>query len=83
LTFFFKFSLTHLFELLLDLETVLSSRNDASLGDLLSIFMVKDHPHGVLEVFKLLRVDVIDLTVLNLAFFYEREQDIGCQGFDF
>lgn len=72
-------SLPHLFELLLNLDTILCCRNDASLGDLLAILVVEDHSHGVLEVFKLLMINVLDLSVADLAVLHQRKQDISCQ----
>ena len=64
------FTIAHFLELFLDLDSVLSSSNDASLRDLLAILVVEDHPHRVLEVLELLGVDALDLVVLDLAFLH-------------
>lgn len=82
LLFLLELTLSHLLELLLDLEAVLGSGYDASLGDLLAVLVVEDHPHGVFEVFELLGVYVDDLLVLKLPFLDEREQDVGRERLD-
>ena len=65
--------------MLLDLDSVLSCRDDASLGDLLAVLVVEDHSHGVFEVFELLVVNVLHLSVTDLAVLHQWKQDVRCQ----
>ena len=44
--------------------------------------MVEDHPHGVLEVLKLLLVDLLDLGVGDLGLLDQGKEDVGGEGLD-
>jgi hypothetical protein len=79
LLLFLKLSHSHLVERLLNLQPVLSSCDDASLSDLLPILMVENHAHGVFKVLELLRIDVDDHSVLELALLDQWEQDVSSQ----
>ena len=78
-----KLVLAHFLQLLLHFESVLGRSNDASLGHLLAIFMIEDHPHRVLEVLKFLRINVLDLAVSNFGLFDQREEDVSREALDF
>jgi hypothetical protein len=41
--------------------------------------MVEDHAHGMLKIFKLLGINILDLTVQNLLILNQREQDVSGQ----
>jgi hypothetical protein len=74
-------SFSHLLKLFLHLDSILSSRNYASLGDLLSILMVEYHSHGMLKILKLLVIDILDLRVADFAVLNKWKQHISCQSF--
>jgi len=76
LLFFDSLTLSHLFQLLLHFYTVLSSSYDPSLCNLLAILVIEDHSHGMLEVLKLLWVNVLYLAVLDLIIFNQRKENI-------
>ena len=71
----------HLSQLLFDLQPILVGRNDATLGDQLTVLMVEYHSHGVLEVLELLRVDAFYLLVRDLRIFHQREENVCRQVF--
>jgi hypothetical protein len=69
--------LTHLLQLLLYLQAILGGCDDAPLGNLLPVLVVKYHAHGMLEVFKFLRIDAFDLIVINFTILDQWEQNIS------
>lgn len=80
--FFNSFSFPHLFQLLFNFDSVLSSSNYSSLCDLLPVFVIENHPHGVLQILELFWVNVFNAAILYFALLYEREQNVSCQCFN-
>jgi hypothetical protein len=64
----------HLFKFHLNLQPILIGCNYPSLGDLLSIFMIKYHSHCMFQVFKLFRINWFNLAVTDFAIFNQREK---------
>lgn len=73
-------SAPHFLELLLNLKSVLGVSNNASLRNLLSVFVVEDHAHGVFEVFKFFLINGFNRAVRYLALLNQRKQDVRSQG---
>ena len=74
--FFLAFTLAHLLQLLFDLQPILGSCNDSSLGYLLSVFVVENHAHCVLQILKLFGINDIYLGIGDFAIFNKRKQDV-------
>jgi len=77
------FSFSHFLQLLFNLQSVLSCSYNTSLSNLLTILVVEDHAHRVLQVFELLRVDVLHLRVTDLPVLHQWKQDVCCQSLHF
>jgi hypothetical protein len=78
----FAFSFSHFFKLFLNLQTILSCCYDTTLGYLLAILMVKDHTHRVLKIFKLLWINIFNLTIAYFTIFNTGEEYIRRKIFD-
>ena len=77
-----QFILPHFLQFLLNFESVLRRSNDTSLRNLLSVLVVENHAHGVLQILKFLGIDGFDLTIRDFLFFDQWEQDVSREALD-
>lgn len=77
LFFLLCFTISHFLECLFNLNSVLSSSNNTSLSHLLTVFVVEDHAHCMLQIFKFFGIDVDDAWVSDLSLLDKGEQDVS------